>query len=268
MEFLQNFNFWIISSILFCVLIEYFFPSGQKTKYLRAEIFQDFFLWIVFADVWLHPILENIISSVAYKWFSYLPINNFPFSIQGFGLFKQVLILYFVFEVLDYFLHRFLHVNKWGWKIHQCHHSSKFLDWYSEARNHPLHVLIRLILIWIPIAFFLRPDLKTIFIFNVFLRCLGLLLHADVNWRWWPPFSWIFASPFIHRWHHSKELGGHCNYANTLILLDYIFFTHKSPPVVCTNFGFNGDEIYPKDFIQRFCYPLDIIVRKFMKNFN
>jgi sterol desaturase/sphingolipid hydroxylase (fatty acid hydroxylase superfamily) len=267
MEYVQDFNFWIISSIVFCVVIEFLFPSGQKAKYLRSEIFQDLFLWIIFVDYWLHPILEEAISAFANKWLESFYVNVFSFSIEGLSLFKQLLILYLVFEVLDYFLHRFLHINKWGWKIHQCHHSSKNLDWYSEARNHPLHIWLRLVLVWIPIAFFLRPDLKTVFIFNVFLRCLGLLLHTDVNWKWWPPFSWVFASPFIHRWHHSKELGGHCNYANTFILLDIIFFTYKAPKNVCTNFGFKGDEFYPKGFLQRFFYPLDKILGKTFKMF-
>src|SRR5690606_24283124 len=95
---------------------------------------------------------------------------------------------------------------------------------------------------------------------------VGTLNHANVNWRWPKPFSYLFTSPFIHRWHHGKGQSVRCNYANTLVLLDVLFGTYYAPDEPCSVVGFEGDETYPKSFLGRLMHPMDQWVKDGWKN--
>jgi sterol desaturase/sphingolipid hydroxylase (fatty acid hydroxylase superfamily) len=63
----------------------------------------------------------------------------------------------------------------------------------------------------------------------------------------------------MHIWHHSKEMPNKygTNYAISLSIWDYIFKTDYIPyDGKDIELGFEGDETFPKTFIQQEMYPL------------
>ena len=59
---------------------------------------------------------------------------------------------------------------------------------------------------------------------------IGILTHSNVEMRcgW---LNYIFNTPELHRWHHSKVLAeGNKNYGENLMLFDHLFGTFMDPP--------------------------------------
>jgi sterol desaturase/sphingolipid hydroxylase (fatty acid hydroxylase superfamily) len=267
-DYLWNYDMWGFVGIFICGSFELLAPSGQKKKYFRPELFSDLFLWTLLVDAGFHDFTEDGLINQGYNFLGKFFPGYTPIDLQGKSIWLQFLVFYLIYETMEYFLHRALHNFKAGWVFHKLHHSSKHIDWYSEARDHPFHIIFSNLLFWLPIIFIFSFDNLPVFIFMVYLRIYGMFVHTDVNWRLPAPFSWFIASPFLHRWHHSKDLDGKCNYANNFILLDRIFGTYHAPKEHCTNFGFQGEENYPENFFLRLIHPFDVIFIKTLKKFK
>src|SRR6185436_16187242 len=59
---------------------------------------------------------------------------------------------------------------------------------------------------------------------------IGILTHSNVEMRcgW---LNYVFNTPELHRWHHSKVLDeGNRNYGENLMLFDQLFGTFFCPP--------------------------------------
>jgi sterol desaturase/sphingolipid hydroxylase (fatty acid hydroxylase superfamily) len=69
------------------------------------------------------------------------------------------------------------------------------------------------------------------------------------------PLSWIFNTPSLHRWHHSRDIKeGNKNYGENLMLWDQLFGTYFNPPRrPPVNIGIN--EYMPPGFLQQLAHP-------------
>ena len=57
----------------------------------------------------------------------------------------------------------------------------------------------------------------------------GLLTHCNIDLRT-GPLDFIFSTPGLHRWHHSKVLAeGNRNYGENLVLWDQLLGTYYNP---------------------------------------
>ncbi|MCG6871282.1 MAG: sterol desaturase family protein, partial [Gammaproteobacteria bacterium] len=52
-------------------------------------------------------------------------------------LWIQAISIIVVLDFLFYWMHRAKHRWQWWWRLHETHHSSQEMDWFSSVRFHP-----------------------------------------------------------------------------------------------------------------------------------
>jgi sterol desaturase/sphingolipid hydroxylase (fatty acid hydroxylase superfamily) len=152
--------------------------------------------------------------------------NEWPMWVQvGLGL----LIAEFGF----YWAHRFSHEWKWLWPFHAVHHSVRRLWFFNTGRFHMVDTL-RSMVFGLPLLFIAgAPEIVFTWV-SAITAIIGLLTHrnVDMRTRW---LHWIFNTPALHRWHHSRDhREGNSNYGENLMLWDFVFGTYfdalRRPP--------------------------------------
>lgn len=150
----------------------------------------------------------------------------------------------FVSFVLDdftrFYLHRFMHKNKWLWQFHQVHHSARVLSPFTLYRIHPVEMLL----------YMLRGTLVLGLCAGVFSYCFagkitgwhilgvnlfGFIFNAALaNLRHSPVrlgFGWferVFISPAQHQIHHQRSVSDfQSNYGSCLAIWDKWFGSLK-----------------------------------------
>jgi len=155
-------------------------------------------------------------------------VRSLPFAVQ-------LLLGLVVSDLIGYWMHRAFHRGRL-WKIHAVHHSSERLDWLSSVRVHPLNTLISRTLSAGPILL-LGFDPLVFAVVAPVTAFYGVLLHANVGWRF-GPLRYVLASPVFHRWHHTcEEEGLEKNFAGLFPVWDVLFWTVHLPGRAATRFG-------------------------------
>lgn len=154
------------------------------------------------------------------------------------GLFA--LVSFLLDDFTRFYLHRFMHKNKWLWQFHQVHHSARVLSPFTLYRIHPVEMLL----------YMLRGTLVLGLCAGVFSYCfagkitgwhiLGVNLfgfifnaafanlrhsHIRLGFGW---FERIFISPAQHQIHHQRVVSDFkSNYGSCLALWDKWFGSLK-----------------------------------------
>ena len=134
---------------------------------------------------------------------------------------------FLLFDFVSYWTHRFYHEIPVLWKFHAIHHSTEHLDWVSGFRAHPFDGTLIAPAFAFLIAAGFSPEITGVF--AIFQIVLGLLLHANVRFRfrWLHPF---LGTPEMHHWHHSNEKEAiWTNYGAAIPLWDQVFGTYYMP---------------------------------------
>ena len=139
-------------------------------------------------------------------------------------LLAQIALSLVVGEFGVYWAHRLMHAYSALWRIHALHHSPPHLYLLASARSHPFNAILVHSLQVGPVVF-LGAGPEVIAATALVTASTGLLQHANVvmHTEW---LNWLFATPDLHRTHHSVELEeSNTNYGNNLILWDLVFGT-------------------------------------------
>ncbi len=136
----------------------------------------------------------------------------------------QLLIFFIVHDFYIYWFHRWQHHNKYLWRLHEAHHSTKDVDWLSGSRSHPLEILINQSVEFMPMLLLgARPE--TIILKSMIDAVWGMYIHSNIDVR----SGWlqrIINGPEMHRWHHtSSKEAHHYNFSTKLAIWDWIFGT-------------------------------------------
>lgn len=170
-------------------------------------------------------------------------------------LWAQVILAVYVAEFGLYWAHRLAHETPFLWRFHAVHHSVTKLWFINTGRFHLMDSVFKIIpslglLIAMGAPFEVTQWLSAITAF------IGLMTHCNVNMRC-GYINYIFATPELHRWHHSRDLAeGNRNYGENIILWDQVFGTFiypkdRRPPV---NIGMK--DYMPPKFWQQLLWPL------------
>lgn len=146
----------------------------------------------------------------------------------------QILLGLAIAEFGFYWAHRLGHEIRALWRFHAVHHSVTRLWFVNTGRFHFVDTLVS-------VAFGLGLALAVGMPQDIIVWCsaitafVGLLTHANVEMRT-GPLDYLFNTPALHRWHHSRRLEeGNSNYGENLMLYDLLFGTHyvsaRRPPV-------------------------------------
>jgi sterol desaturase/sphingolipid hydroxylase (fatty acid hydroxylase superfamily) len=135
----------------------------------------------------------------------------------------QVVLVIFLVEFGQYWMHRLMH-NSFVWWTHAPHHHITQLNAAKGLVGNPLELF--LVSLSVVALFDLRKD-ATFCAFNV-LSVVPIFAHANVRNkapRW---YAYLFTTIEAHSLHHSVPYNDtRCNYANALILIDRVFGTFR-----------------------------------------
>ena len=166
----------------------------------------------------------------------------------------QLALLVVVVELIYYVYHRAFHVVQPLWKFHAVHHSSHQLHILNNARVHPLEVFIA----FLPILLFASVARVPVALLNwyfAFQLTIGLLTHSNiaVHSGW---FSWLFNTPELHHWHHSRlRQEQDNNYGSVTMLWDHLFGTYYNPRHRRASWDIGTSSPVPPGLLGQLAYP-------------
>jgi sterol desaturase/sphingolipid hydroxylase (fatty acid hydroxylase superfamily) len=130
-------------------------------------------------------------------------------------------------ELYAYWLHRWMHRVPWLWRLHAIHHSVERVYWLNALRMHPLDTLLSSAAFLIPALMGATPG--ALAVAAVLSSAHALLQHANTDVAS-GPLDWLFSTPTLHRWHHSRVLAENDgNFGGVLIVWDVLFGTRIAP---------------------------------------
>jgi sterol desaturase/sphingolipid hydroxylase (fatty acid hydroxylase superfamily) len=249
-----NYLYWLLIISVFSLILELILPWVKKV-YLVREYSQDVF-WLFF-NGWVFGFLIRPLSEYISSAFLYAPIIGSLYSerylLSGLSFIYQLILLLIAKDLIEYWVHRLLHANRWLWHVHKLHHSIKAMYWIGNFRFHWLEIIVYNTAKFIPLTM-LGVHWKVIFACSVFSTLIGHLNHTNIKMDY-GILKYILNSPSLHIWHHDREnhYRNGQNFAIVLSLWDWIFGTiyykkYEYPEAL----GFAGDELYPGSVTKRF----------------
>ena len=214
----------IISAALILVVLERKIPYNKGQKFLREGFFNDFILYNFVQSFILGIIISYIIqfidSSTGLSKFRLLA--NWP-------IWLQLVFFIITHDIYIYWFHRLQHRNKFLWRLHEAHHSTKEVDWLSGVRSHSLEILINQTIEFAPIIL-LGASPETAVYKGTVSAVWGMYIHSNIDIRsgW---LQYIINGPEMHRWHHSDDnkQAHNKNFSTKLAVWDWIFKTAYFP---------------------------------------
>ena len=201
------------------------------------------------------------IQAISYYIFEYWGIAPL-ISVNQLGAFQIVmpLIYLLIIGLMEYWLHRALHENKFLWRFHSIHHQIEHLN-AANSYSHFGEVFLYLMLITTPLILLVDQPQSNIAFVTIFYLISNYYMHSDSRLLSFPaPLRHIFADNIYHHYHHSTNVQHWGkNYASFLSFYDRIFGTQYIP----------DQEIFPVTGVEGY-RPLnsikDYAIRPFQKN--
>ncbi len=166
----------------------------------------------------------------------------------------QVILAVYVAEFGLYWAHRLAHETPFLWRFHAIHHSVTKLWFVNTGRFHIIDSLIKIIPS-LGLLILLGTPLEAIQWLSAITAYIGLMTHCNADMKV-GYLNYIFSTPELHRWHHSKDLAeGNRNYGENVILWDQVFGTFINPkrrPPADIGMG----DYMPEKFWQQLVWPL------------
>lgn len=134
-----------------------------------------------------------------------------------------------VVEAGLYWKHRLSHEWPPLWRFHAVHHSVGRLWFFNTGRFHVVDTVLALA-VGMPVLLLLGAPREVLLLTSAITAFIGMLTHCNVEMRC-GALDYVFNTPTLHRWHHSKKLEeGNRNYGENLMLFDLLFGTFHNPP--------------------------------------
>lgn len=133
-----------------------------------------------------------------------------------------------------YWKHRLAHEWHWLWRFHAVHHSVTRLWFFNTGRFHFVDTVTGLA-VGMPVLLALGAPRDVLLLVSAITAIIGMLTHCNIEMRN-GVLNYVFNTPDLHRWHHSKVLReGNRNYGENIVLFDMLFGTYfnedRRPPV-------------------------------------
>ncbi len=145
----------------------------------------------------------------------------------------QVVLALLIAEIGLYAAHRLAHEWRRLWRFHAVHHSVTRLWIVNTGRFHFVDTIASVALSQ-PLLYFAGAP-KIVFLWVAAITAfIGILTHCNVDMRA-RPLAYIFNTPELHRWHHSRlPAEGNTNYGENLMVFDLLlrtfYFPERRPP--------------------------------------
>lgn len=262
----ENYFYGLIVVSLLVWGLEMAFPWRKNQKIFRKDFWLDtfymffnFFLLNLIVLIFLSNTTEAIFKDflalfgLQIENLQLLNLNLLPY---GLGL----LIFFLVSDFVQWNTHRLLHRIPFLWNFHKLHHSVKEMGFAAHLRYHWMEPVVYKSILYIPLALIGGFNVQDVAIVHFSALTIGHLNHANLGWDY-GILKYVFNNPKMHIWHHAKELPSHkrygVNYGISLSIWDYLFKTNHVPHEGRDiELGFEGDDMFPKNFLKQELYPL------------
>jgi sterol desaturase/sphingolipid hydroxylase (fatty acid hydroxylase superfamily) len=182
-----------------------------------------------------HTLLSKGVAQVIITVVTFLGIADYLAPAGGgwwpldWPLAVQTMLGLAVAEAGLYWKHRLAHEWPFLWRFHAVHHSVSRLWFFNTGRFHLVDTVTGLA-VGMPVLLLLGAPKDVLMLVSAITAIIGILTHANVEMRC-GVLSYIFNTPALHRWHHSKvRHEGDRNYGENLVLFDLLFGTFYLPP--------------------------------------
>lgn len=203
------------------LLLEMVAERHSHWRMNKREFLTDLYYNVLFATVisWLARAMvdDPLLAAKKAIGISTTGIAQLPWLVQ-------VLMVIFIVEFGQYWMHRLMHNSTPFWLTHAPHHHITQLNASKGAVGNP----IELFLISLSVLTLFDFDNTALFAAFTSTGIISTFAHANVKAD--PPiwYSFFFTTIRHHSLHHSTDYEStRCNYGNSLILLDRMFGTYK-----------------------------------------
>lgn len=212
---------------------ERLFPEREQ-RVLRAGLLTDG----VYAalNILLRIVFNASLGLAAIQLASTVVPSRFIGVLSGHSIAVQAIAVILAFDFIFYWTHRAKHRWAWWWRLHETHHSSVELDWFSSVRFHPFEKILDRTIYLVPIVFFGVSETALLILAGVD-ALQGTFAHANIRLKL-GPLKYLLVGPQMHRWHHSSNPEDqNSNFGNNLSIFDWIFGTARVPAAAPLAFG-------------------------------
>lgn len=245
--FLQFISFIVLSLFAIGIIIlERVFPYNSNQQFLRSGFWTDLIFYNLFQTFFLGILISYLIQFVDNSTqISRLKIiSNWP-------IFLQILFFVISHDLYIYWFHKLQHKNKYLWRLHEAHHSSKEVDWLSGVRSHSIEIIINQTIEFLPIVLLgAAPEVAVLK--GLISGIWGMYIHSniDVNSG---IFQYIINGPEMHRLHHSIGKGRNNNFSTKIAVWDWVFGTSYFPKnEKAIEYGLKT--FFPKNYFKQFLF--------------
>lgn len=165
----------------------------------------------------------------------------------------QVALAMIIAEFGLYWSHRIAHERLFFWRFHALHHSVTRLWVVNTGRFHIADSLFKVAFSQIPL-YLLGAPLQVFWWLGAVTAFMGILTHCNVDMRT-GVLDYVFSTPRLHRWHHSKDMReGNTNYGENIVVFDLLFGTYFNPDrPSSTDIGIRGQ--IARGFLRQLAQP-------------
>lgn len=166
----------------------------------------------------------------------------------------ELVIVILMVDLIWYICHRSFHTLPMLWKFHSLHHNSEQLHVLNNARVHPLELFVFFLPIMLLVQFIDVPP-AVLNCYFAFQLTVGLMTHSNIRVRsgW---LSYIFNTPELHHWHHSRQRHEHDNnYGSVTMVWDHIFGSYFNPSDRKASAEIGASTYVPKGFFAQLANP-------------
>jgi sterol desaturase/sphingolipid hydroxylase (fatty acid hydroxylase superfamily) len=248
----------VAASLALIAAAERIFPHRRSWLRSRGDVAPDlaFIGTGAVVDRALSPLAQTGAVALGVWLFGARSQRPWP---QHWPLFAQLVLALLVVELVEYWLHRWMHENRLLWRFHATHHSATRLYWLNAIRVHPVEMVLIGTTKFLPIIFLgCRTDVLWLVVQFGWVH--GAFQHSNLSLRL-GPLNWIFSMAELHRWHHSTRIEeANRNYGGNLIVWDVLFGTRylptdREPP---EHVGMIGTRSYPSDYLGMILEPFRV----------
>ena len=236
----------IIGAALFFTILERIFPYNKGQKVLREGFFNDLALYTIAQSYLLSIIIFTFIIKTIDNTTGLSRLQLFT----NIPIWIQLIFFTITHDIYIYWMHRWQHSNKFLWRIHEVHHSTKKVDWLSGSRSHAFEILINQTVEFLPIVLLGSPP-EVIAYKGVISAVWGMYIHSNLNMK----SGWlqkIINGPEMHRIHHTTGKGRNRNFATKFAIWDWIFGTAYLLNERAEEYGLKT--YFPQNFFKQFVF--------------
>ena len=251
-----NYFYSLLAISLIVYSLEIITPWRKGQNKIRRDFWLDSFY--MFFNIFLFPMFILSVLGVYLETYVKAFLENVGAGfliadrVADLPWWLQLVILFIARDFIQWNIHRLLHKSDFLWQFHKVHHSVKEMGFAAHLRFHWMESVIYNTIQYLPLAMigFALNQYISVYVISILI---GHLNHANLSFSY-GPFRYVLNNPYMHIWHHAKELPERfkkgCNFGLSLSVWDYLFKTSYIPENGRDEeLGYDGEEDMPDSFI-------------------